>query len=73
LAIGAELNNLAVMDHNQDGGHDHGHAHSPKDFGSVFALATALNVGLVAIEAVYGIADIPWPFLPMPDTIWATS
>jgi cobalt-zinc-cadmium efflux system protein len=42
------------MDHDHDGGHDHGHAH--RDFGSVFALATALNVGLVAIEAVYGIA-----------------
>jgi cobalt-zinc-cadmium efflux system protein len=39
------------MDHNHDG-----HAHAPKDFGSIFALATALNVGLVAIEAIYGIA-----------------
>jgi cobalt-zinc-cadmium efflux system protein len=42
------------MNHNHDRGHDH--AHDPTDFGSIFALATALNVGLVAIEAVYGIA-----------------
>ncbi len=39
------------MDHNHDG-----HPHGPWDFGSIFALATALNVGLVAIEAIYGIA-----------------
>jgi cobalt-zinc-cadmium efflux system protein len=38
------------MDHNHND-----HAHGPKDFGSIFALATALNVGLVAIEAIYGI------------------
>jgi cobalt-zinc-cadmium efflux system protein len=53
------------MDHgNLDGGHDHshtyghahGHAHDPQDFGLIFAVATALNVGLVAIEAIYGIA-----------------
>ncbi len=44
------------MDHDHDGGHDHCHAHGPRDFGSVFALATALNVGLVVIEVVYGIA-----------------
>jgi predicted DNA repair protein MutK len=48
---------IAAMDHsNYNDVHDHGHAHVPKDFGSIFALATALNVGLVAIEAVYGIA-----------------
>ncbi len=44
------------MDHNHDGGHDHGYAHGQRNFGSIFAIATALNVGLVAIEAVYGIA-----------------
>jgi cobalt-zinc-cadmium efflux system protein len=38
-----------------DRNHDR-HAHRPRDFGSIFALATALNVGLVAIEAVFGIA-----------------
>src|SRR5262249_13790070 len=41
---------------NHDGGHYHGYAPGQRDFGSIFAVATALNVGLVAIEAVYGIA-----------------
>lgn len=36
--------------------HDHGHVHAPKDFGPMFAIATALNVGLVAIQVFYGIA-----------------
>jgi cobalt-zinc-cadmium efflux system protein len=42
--------------------HDHSHSHSghshphaPKDFGFAFALGTALNLGFVAIEAVFGI------------------
>ena len=33
----------------------HGHSHAPKDFGKAFAIGTALNVGFVIIEAVYGI------------------
>jgi cobalt-zinc-cadmium efflux system protein len=45
-------------------GHDHhryaddhaGHVHAPKDFGAMFAIATALNVGLVAIQVFYGVA-----------------
>src|SRR5215813_8704568 len=37
-------------------GYGHAHVHAPKDFGAAFAIATALNVGLVAIQVVYGIA-----------------
>jgi cobalt-zinc-cadmium efflux system protein len=37
-------------------GHSHaGHAHAPKDFGRAFAIGVALNLGFVAIEAVFGI------------------
>jgi cobalt-zinc-cadmium efflux system protein len=43
-------------DHDHRNGHDHGHVHAPKDFGPMFAIATALNVGLVAIQVFYGIA-----------------
>jgi cobalt-zinc-cadmium efflux system protein len=43
------------MDHgHHHGGHDHAHAH--EDFGLIFAIVTALNVGLVAIQIFYGIA-----------------
>lgn len=38
--------------------HDHsaiGHSHAPKDFGKAFAIGTALNLGFVIIEAVYGV------------------
>ncbi|MEA3062355.1 MAG: cobalt-zinc-cadmium efflux system protein [Sphingomonadales bacterium] len=41
------------------GGHDHshgpGHSHAPADFGRAFLVGTTLNVGFVAVEAVYGI------------------
>lgn len=33
----------------------HSHSHAPKDFGFAFALGTALNLGFVAIEALFGI------------------
>jgi cobalt-zinc-cadmium efflux system protein len=33
----------------------HSHAHLPKDFGTMFAIATALNLGLVAIQVFYGV------------------
>lgn len=36
-------------------GHVHSHAHAPKDFGRAFAIGTALNLGFVAIEAIFGI------------------
>jgi cobalt-zinc-cadmium efflux system protein len=42
--------------HHHDGrGHAHSHAHVPKDFGALFATATALNLGLVAIQVFYGV------------------
>jgi cobalt-zinc-cadmium efflux system protein len=38
--------------------HGHGHAHTPTNFGRAFALTTALNLGLVVVQVVYGlIAD----------------
>jgi cobalt-zinc-cadmium efflux system protein len=45
------------MDHSHHhGGHDHSHAPARQDFGPIFAIAAALNVGLVAIQIFYGIA-----------------
>ncbi len=47
--------------HDHQHGHSHephgdsGHSHAPKDFGAIFAIATALNVGLVAAQVFYGI------------------
>lgn len=54
--------------HSHDHGHDHsgrdqsghahghaGHVHAPTEFGRVFLLGMALNIGFVVIEAVYGI------------------
>ncbi len=40
-------------DHGSDGGHSHSHA--PKDFGAAFAIGTALNIGFVGVEVVYGL------------------
>ena len=34
--------------------HGHGHSHAPADFGRAFAIGTALNIGFVIVEAVYG-------------------
>ncbi len=36
-------------------GHRHGHTHTPSTFGTAFAIATALNLGLVATQAIYGL------------------
>ena len=49
-----------------DHGHDHdhgrcahthgaGHSHAPKNFGKAFALGIGLNVGFIAVEAIYGL------------------
>lgn len=48
---------LLRMDHGHNHrGHDHSHDHASEDFGVSLAIATALNVGLVAIQIFYGIA-----------------
>jgi len=43
---------MAVMDSHR---HDHRHTHTPKNFGPMFAIATALNVALVVVQVFYGI------------------
>jgi cobalt-zinc-cadmium efflux system protein len=35
--------------------HDHGHSHAVGSFGPIFAIATALNLGLVAVQVFYGV------------------
>lgn len=47
-------------DHNEHGheGHAHGglgHSHAPTNFGRAFAIGIALNIGFVAVEAVFGV------------------
>ena len=34
--------------------HDHGHSHAPADFGQAFGIGVVLNLGFVALEAIYG-------------------
>jgi len=38
--------------------HDHSqaHSHAPKHFGGAFAVATALNLGLVVVQVIYGLS-----------------
>src|SRR5262245_23331316 len=46
------------------GGHSHGgssqdghsHSHAPSEFGRAFAIATTLNLALVALQVIYGLA-----------------
>jgi cobalt-zinc-cadmium efflux system protein len=40
--------------HHHDHG-AHGHLHAPKNFGKAFAIGTALNLGFVVVEAIYGV------------------
>ena len=44
--------------HNRSDGHGHGHghgpSHAPKNFDRAFAIGVALNVGIVAVEVVFG-------------------
>jgi cobalt-zinc-cadmium efflux system protein len=42
-------------DHGADSHGGHGHAHAPRDFGFAFAVGTALNLGFVVVEAVFGV------------------
>lgn len=35
--------------------HSHDHGHAPANFGPMFAIATALNLGLVAVQVLYGV------------------
>ena len=35
--------------------HSHDHGHTSGDFGTTFAIATALNLGLVAVQVFYGV------------------
>ncbi|MBE7157108.1 MAG: cation transporter [Rhodospirillales bacterium] len=45
-------------DEHETHGHEHaglGHNHAPKDFGVAFAVGTALNVGFVAVQVVFGL------------------
>ena len=46
-------------DHDHDDeDHEHsalGHSHAPKDFGPAFAIGTALNLGFVVVQVVFGI------------------
>ena len=46
---------MAAHPHDHDHG-AHGHGHAPASFGRAFAVGTALNIGFVAVEGVYGIA-----------------
>jgi cobalt-zinc-cadmium efflux system protein len=41
--------------HGHAAGHRHGHDHGPVDFGMAFVIGAALNLGFVAVEAVYGV------------------
>jgi cobalt-zinc-cadmium efflux system protein len=41
--------------HHHARGAGHAHAQAPKDFGAAFAIGTALNLGFVIIEVVYGL------------------
>jgi cobalt-zinc-cadmium efflux system protein len=54
---GVWMGNHAHHDHDghahKRGGHSH--VHAPKDFGAAFALGTALNLGFVVIEVIYGV------------------
>lgn len=36
-------------------GHDHSHDHGPRDFTRAFALGIAINLGIVALELVFGL------------------
>ena len=43
---------MAAHDHDHSGA---GHSHAPKDFGFAFAVGTVLNIGIVVLEATFGV------------------
>lgn len=43
-------------DRAHDDGHPYGHSHAPADFGRAFAIGTALNLGFVVAEVIYGLS-----------------
>src|SRR5271157_4800726 len=42
--------------HGAGGHHGHGHSHGPASYDGAFAIGTALNLGFVAAEVVFGVA-----------------
>ena len=52
---------MAGHEHRNHNDHDHAHgaglvhAHAPKNFGAAFAIGTALNLGFVIAEVIYGL------------------
>src|SRR5262245_51533451 len=55
MAGHAEHDHDRGHDHAHGHSHDHAHSHAPRDFGFTFAVVTALNVALVALQIVFGI------------------
>ena len=43
------------LDHDHDDEHGVRHGHAPKDFGAAFAIGTALNLGFVIVEVIFGL------------------
>jgi cobalt-zinc-cadmium efflux system protein len=42
-----------MHDHSHNG-HSRGHSHAPRDFGTAFAIGTAINLAFVCLEAAFG-------------------
>ena len=60
-------------DHENIDGHSHGHehggqghSHAPASFGRAFAIGTAINLGFVIVEVIYGLQPVRSHFLPTP-------
>jgi cobalt-zinc-cadmium efflux system protein len=47
---------IGVMAHHRAHDHRAGHSHAPASFGAAFALATVLNIALVTVQVIYGLA-----------------
>ena len=53
--LGNKKDTGAHEDSHDHASHNHGHAHTPKDFGRAFLIGIILNAGFVIAEATYGI------------------